>query len=273
MSDANLEPSPRSRLKEEGHLNHKTQVAPSTSGYHELAEDFRHPQALVEAGASIGRGTRIWACAHVLAGATIGDACNICDHTFIEGGVRVGNRVTIKCGVYLWDGMTIEDDVFIGPGAVFTNDYRPRSRRHLTTHLKTQLREGCSIGANSTTLPNLVVGRWAMVGAGAVVTRAVPDYALVVGNPARFRAWICRCGEKLSPAAGRLLKCICGRLYEQALENEVKEFAANGSHLNSQGIRLATEFVGATFQPSGHHSGDGRSAGIEPGSPPAAATA
>jgi UDP-2-acetamido-3-amino-2,3-dideoxy-glucuronate N-acetyltransferase len=94
------------------------------------------------------------------------------------------------------------------------------------------LKEGCSIGANSTTLPNLVIGRWAMVAAGAVVTRNVPDYALVVGSPARFRAWVCRCGEKLSSATDRILNCQCGRTYEQAAANEVKEFAANASHHN-----------------------------------------
>ena len=258
MSDANLETSPLSRLKAGGKLNGKSHAAPTASANHEMAEDFRHPHALVETGASIGRGTRVWAFAHVLAGATVGDECNICDHTFIEGGVRVGHRVTLKCGVYLWNGMTIEDDVFIGPGAVFTNDYRPRSQRHLKTHLKTLLREGCSIGANSTTLPNLAIGRWAMVGAGSVVTREVPDYALVVGSPARFRAWICRCGEKLSPASGRLLKCECGRLYEQVAENEVKEIAANGSHQNLHMTRMATDFGGTTFPGNGRRSNNGQ---------------
>lgn len=92
---------------------------------------FQHPMAVVEAGAVIGRGTRIWAFAHVLSGAVIGEECNICDHTFIEGQVRIGNRVTIKCGVYLWDGLILEDDVFIGPAAAFTNDLHLRSRNPL----------------------------------------------------------------------------------------------------------------------------------------------
>jgi UDP-2-acetamido-3-amino-2,3-dideoxy-glucuronate N-acetyltransferase len=167
-------------------------------------------------------------------GAILGEDCNICDHTFIEGGVRIGNRVTIKCGVFLWDGLTLEDDVFIGPNAVFTNDSRPRSKRHLKTYPQTVLKQGCTLGANSTMLPGITIGRWAMVGAGSIVTHDVPDYALVVGSPARWRAWVCRCGEKLFPASGRLLGCACGRSYEQVAENEVKEFAANGSHQNQR---------------------------------------
>jgi UDP-2-acetamido-3-amino-2,3-dideoxy-glucuronate N-acetyltransferase len=198
-----------------------------------------HPQALVETGAAIGKRTRVWAFAHVVAGAIIGDDCNICDHTFIEGGVLIGNRVTVKCGVYLWNGLTVADDVFIGPAAVFTNDYRPRSQHYLANPLKTLLKEGCSIGANSTILPNLTVGRWAMVGAGAVVTRSVPDHALVVGNPARWQAWVCRCGEKLSPAAGLRLNCTCGRSYEK-LDNGVKEVARVGRPQNGAANHMAT---------------------------------
>lgn len=258
MSDANSGRSAHSRFERGGSLNGEPHAGASASGNQELAEDFRHPQSLAETGVSIGRGTRVWACAHVLAGAMIGEECNICDHTFIEGGVRMGNRVTLKCGVYLWDGMTVEDDVFIGPGAVFTNDFRPRSLRHLKAPFKTLLQKGCSIGANSTTLPNLTIGRWAMVGAGSVVTRGVPDFALVVGSPARFRAWICRCGEKLSPASGRLLKCACGRLYEQIAENEVKEFAANGRLQGLPENRAVTDFRESTIK------GNGRSGGIEP---------
>jgi UDP-2-acetamido-3-amino-2,3-dideoxy-glucuronate N-acetyltransferase len=230
----------------------------SASGDYEPGRYFQHPQALVEAGATIGKGTRIWAFAHVLAGAVIGEDCNLCDHTFVEGGVRLGNRVTIKCGVFLWDGITIEDDVFIGPGAALTNDYRPRSQRHLKTDLKTLLRKGCSLGANSTTLPNLTIGRWAMVGAGSVVTRDVPDYCLVVGSPARFRAWICRCGEKLASASGRFLDCACGRSYEQTAKNEVKEFAANGSHTNRPGNGVTMDFNGPIIQSNEHPSANGR---------------
>ena len=110
---------------------------------------FQHPQAIIENGALIGRGTRVWAFAHILPGAVIGEDCNICDHTFIEGAVRVGNCVTIKCGVFLWDGVVVGDDVFIGPNAAFTNDRLPRSGRHPARYLKTVLEEGCSLGANT----------------------------------------------------------------------------------------------------------------------------
>jgi acetyltransferase-like isoleucine patch superfamily enzyme/CheY-like chemotaxis protein len=197
----------------------KTSYA-STNGH---CINFIHPKAIVDEGALIGKGTRVWAFAHIVSGATVGDDCNICDHTFIESGVHMGNRVTVKCGVFLWNGLTIEDGVFIGPNAVFTNDYRPRSKKYLQQPDQTLLKEGCTLGAHSTTLPGITVGRWAMVGAGSVVTHDVPDFGLVVGSPARLRGWICRCGEKLSYASSRLLACRCGRFYEQISENEVKE--------------------------------------------------
>src|ERR1039457_4492869 len=136
---------------------------------------FIHPQALVDTGVSIGNGTRIWAFAHIVKGAVVGDDCNICDHTFVEGGVRIGNRVTIKCGVYLWDGLVLEDDVHVGPCATFTNHLRPRSKVHPESFPVTTLCQGCSIGANATILPGIVIGAWAMVGAAATVTRNVPD--------------------------------------------------------------------------------------------------
>jgi UDP-2-acetamido-3-amino-2,3-dideoxy-glucuronate N-acetyltransferase len=152
---------------------------------------FKHPQAVVESN-RIGTNTRIWAFAHILPGAVIGENCNICDHTFIENEVVVGRNVTIKSGVQLWDGILIEDDVFIGPNATFTNDPFPRSKQHLSEHPKTILRKGASIGANATLLPGIVVGRNAMVGAGAVVTRNVPPNAIVVGNPARITGYVSR---------------------------------------------------------------------------------
>lgn len=172
-----------------------------------------HENAIVEKGASIGKRTRVWAFAHILSGAKIGDDCNICDHTFIEGKVVVGDRVTLKCGVYLWDGINIEDDVFVGPGAVFTNDRKPRSRKYPSDYLKTHLREGCSIGANSTVLAGLTIGCWSMVGAGSVVTRSVPDFGVVWGNPARFQYWICRCAETLKFDASDVATCQCGARY------------------------------------------------------------
>jgi acetyltransferase-like isoleucine patch superfamily enzyme len=188
-----------------------------------------HEKAIVDPGAAIGAGTRVWAFAHILSGAVIGEDCNICDHTFIEGVVRLGDRVTLKCGVYLWDGLVLEDDVFVGPCAAFTNDLRPRSRQHLERHPIITLRQGCSIGANATILPGLTIGRFAMVGAGAVVTRNVPDFALVAGNPARFRAWICRCGQKIGPLGQGGALCACGHGYELQTDQSLQETSAAAS--------------------------------------------
>ena len=149
-----------------------------------------HPTALVDAGAQVGPGTRVWAFTHVLAGAVVGADCNICDHVFIEGGVRVGDRVTVKSGVQLWNGITLEDDVFVGPNATFTNDLFPRSRMHPEEFARTLVRKGASIGANATVLAGRTVGVNAMVGAGAVVTQDVPPNAIVTGNPARITGYV-----------------------------------------------------------------------------------
>jgi acetyltransferase-like isoleucine patch superfamily enzyme len=148
-----------------------------------LSSVFIHDRALVETE-SIGSGTRIWAFAHVMSGAVIGRDCNICDHTFVEGNVVIGDRVTIKSGVYLWDGVRVEDDVFIGPQATFTNDRFPRSRQPFEL-LITTLRRGASIGAGAVVLPGVTIGERTMIGAGAVVIADVPDDVVVVGNPAR----------------------------------------------------------------------------------------
>lgn len=150
---------------------------------------FAHPNAIVETD-RIGKNTRIWAFAHILPGAVIGEDCNLCDQTFIENDIIVGNRVTIKSGVQLWDGITVEDDVFIGPNATFTNDTFPRSKQYPEQFARTIIRKGASIGGNATILPGLVIGQFAMVGAGTVVTKDVPPYAIVVGNPARIIGYV-----------------------------------------------------------------------------------
>ena len=150
---------------------------------------FQHPNALVESE-YIGARTRIWAFAHILHGAKIGEDCNICDGVFVEGKVVIGDRVTVKCGVQLWDGVVLEDDVFVGPNATFTNDHFPRSRVYPSEYPKTTVHQGASIGANATILPGITVGKRAMVGAGAVVTRSVPAGAVVLGNPARILRYI-----------------------------------------------------------------------------------
>lgn len=146
---------------------------------------FIHEDAICESK-NIGVGTRIWAFAHVLPQAVIGNNVNICDGVFIENDVVIGDDVTIKCGVQIWDGLVIEDGVFVGPNVTFCNDKMPRSKRHPDVYLKTTVKFGASIGANATILPGLTIGQHAMVGAGAVVTCDVPPYATVVGNPARI---------------------------------------------------------------------------------------
>lgn len=146
---------------------------------------FQHDQAICES-ADVGERTRIWAFAHVLPGARIGADCNICDNVFIENDVVVGDRVTVKCGVQLWDGIRLADDVFVGPNATFSNDRFPRSRHYQERPAVTTVGPGASIGANATMLPGISIGRGAMIGAGAVVTKDVPANAVVAGNPARI---------------------------------------------------------------------------------------
>jgi len=172
-----------------------------------------HPLALVET-ASIGPGTRIWAFAHVLKGARIGSQVKIGDHCFIENDVIIGDHVIIKNGISIWDGVTIEDGAFLGPNVALTNDHFPRSGFPKGLE-RTLIGKGASIGANSTIVAGVTLGAYCTVGAGSVVTRSVPAYALAYGNPARCRGWVCACGLKLGPAAesGRTV-CACGRGYE-----------------------------------------------------------
>ena len=183
---------------------------------------FVHEQGICEAD-EVGRGTRIWAFAHVLPGARIGADCNICDGVFIEGGARIGDRVTIKSGVQLWDGVVLEDDVFVGPNATFTNDPFPRSRKWLEEYPKTLVGHGASIGANATILPGLEIGRGAMVGAGAVVTRPVPPNAIVSGNPARIHGYAETSASSseptlAAPAPGRTMLGVGGAHLERFAE-------------------------------------------------------
>ena len=171
-----------------------------------------HPLARCESE-HIGEGTRIWAFAHILAGATIGAECNIGDYVFVEDGVTIGNGVTVKNGVQLYRGVRLEDGVFVGPNAVFTNDLRPRAgvRKPPDELLPTVVRKGATIGANATVVCGIEIGSAAMVAAGAVVTRTVPPHALVAGVPARVQRWVCVCGGDLSDAS----QCEeCGRRYE-----------------------------------------------------------
>lgn len=158
---------------------------------------FVHPDGRCESR-NVGAGTRVWAFAHVLPGARIGSDCNICDHVFIENDVVLGDRVTLKCGVQLWDGARIGNDVFIGPNATFTNDAFPRSKQRPPVFLATTVADGASIGANATILPGLKIGRGAMVGAGSVVTHDVPPFAIVRGNPARITGYVSTATERVA---------------------------------------------------------------------------
>lgn len=144
-----------------------------------------HPLADVKTSA-VGANTRVWQYSIIFADAKIGENCNICSHTLIESDVIIGNNVTIKSGVYIWDGSRVEDDVFIGPNATLTNDRMPRSKQYPAKFAGVYLKKGASIGANATILPGVTIGEFAMVGAGAVVTKDVPANAVVVGNPAKI---------------------------------------------------------------------------------------
>jgi UDP-2-acetamido-3-amino-2,3-dideoxy-glucuronate N-acetyltransferase len=182
------------------------------------ASYFAHQSAYVDEGCAIGEGTKIWHFSHVMTGATIGQGCNIGQNVVISPDVVVGNNVKIQNNVSVYTGVVLEDDVFCGPSMVFTNVINPRShisRKH--EYLHTIVRRGATLGANSTIVCGHTVGRYAFVGAGAVVTRDVPDYALVVGNPARVVGWVCECSSKLSGVQvdDRPLVCkACGSAYQ-----------------------------------------------------------
>lgn len=179
---------------------------------------FIHPHALCESE-SVGAGTRVWAFAHVMQGAVVGQKCNICDHAFIESGAVVGNGVTVKNNVLLWDGVTVEDEVFLGPNVVFTNDPNPRSaiKKGSDQLSKTLVKRGATIGANSTVVCGIAIGEHSFVGAGSVVTSDVDSFALVFGNPARRRGWMCVCGRRLDAT----LHCTCGRTYTETSDDRL----------------------------------------------------
>ncbi|WP_169083623.1 acyltransferase [Paenibacillus sp. PL91] len=179
---------------------------------------FKHEQALVETD-NIGDDTRVWAFTHILSGAKIGKNCNINDHTFIENDVVLGDNVTVKSGVYIWDGVRISDNVFIGPNVTFTNDLNPRSKQYPIEFEKTIINEFASIGANSTIIAGNSIGKYAMVGAGSVVTKSIPNHTLWYGNPAAMRGYVCTCGQKLN----NNYSCdICLKKYE-LINNQITE--------------------------------------------------
>jgi acetyltransferase-like isoleucine patch superfamily enzyme len=173
---------------------------------------YIHPSSLV-ATKNIGKNTRIWAFVNILEGAQIGENCNVCDHCFIENDVVIGNNVTIKCGVYIWDKTRIGNDVMVGPNVVFTNDLRPRSKFFDKDFYPVIIEDGASLGANSTLLAGITIGKYAMTGIGSVITKNVKNHALVYGNPAKQHGWVDFEGNKLTKKATNLWESPNGQLF------------------------------------------------------------
>ncbi len=175
---------------------------------------FAHKTAIIESN-SIGNNTRIWAYVHVMKGAKIGKNCNIGNGCFIEANSKIGDNVVVKNNVSIWDGVEIKNNVFVGPNAVFTNDLKPRVKNIKPDFelSKTLVNEGASLGANCTILSDIVIGKYSMIGAGAVVTKDVPDFTLVTGVPAKHHSYVCVCSKLLKAKANSLFCVSCKRRY------------------------------------------------------------
>jgi UDP-2-acetamido-3-amino-2,3-dideoxy-glucuronate N-acetyltransferase len=188
---------------------------------------FVHESSYVDDGAQVGKGTKVWHFSHIMPGCTVGERCNIGQNVVIMPGVAVGDGVKIQNNVSLYTGVTIEDDVFLGPSCVFTNVINPRSFiERKDEYRETTVKKGASIGANATIVCGHDIGRYAFVGAGAVVTEDVPDYALVYGSPARVMAYVCQCGQRLSFEGGAARCDACGRTYSATAQGAVGEVTA-----------------------------------------------
>lgn len=185
---------------------------------------FLHESSYVDEGCEIGEGTKIWHFSHIMGGCTIGKRCNIGQNVVISPGVVLGDGVKIQNNVSVYTGVVCEDGVFLGPSCVFTNVINPRAFiERKSEYRKTTVKRGASIGANATIVCGHDIGRYAFVGAGAVVTKSVPDYALVYGSPARIQGYVCRCGDKLQFEEGKATCHACGMHYEMNEKNDVKE--------------------------------------------------
>lgn len=185
-----------------------------------MTDYYVHPSSFVDDGAEIGSGTKIWHFCHVMPGAEIGEGCNIGQNAFIAGDVRIGNNVKIQNNVSVYAGVTIEDDVFLGPSMVFTNVINPRSHvNRRGEYMVTRVKRGATIGANATVVCGTTLGEYAFIGAGAVITKDVPAYALVYGTPGKIQGWMCQCGIQLHFAddkAGEYAICeSCGTRYNR----------------------------------------------------------
>lgn len=178
-----------------------------------------HPTAIVDAGANIGDGSRVWHWVHICAGARIGRDCSFGQNVFVGNDVVVGNNVKVQNNVSIYDAVTLEDDVFCGPSMVFTNVVNPRSAvSRKSEYRRTRVGRGASIGANATVICGHDIGEYAFIGAGAVVTSDVPPYALMMGMPARRAGWMCRCGVRLPTSRGQVACPGCGVPYEVSEE-------------------------------------------------------
>lgn len=177
----------------------------------------KHKTAEIEKGAKIGKGTKIWHHCQIKKSAKIGDNCTIGHNCFIGGGAVIGNNVKIQSNVDVWDKVCLEDYVFVGPSVVFTNDKNPRSKypKLKKDWFPTLVKEGATIGANATIVCGVVVGKWSMTGAGTVIIKDVPEYALVVGNPGKVIGWICECGERLEFSKNEIQCKECQRKYQK----------------------------------------------------------
>lgn len=176
---------------------------------------FVHESSYVDEGCEIGEGTKIWHFSHIMKGCKIGKRCNIGQNVVISPGVELGEGVKIQNNVSVYTGVVCEDGVFLGPSCVFTNVINPRAFiERKSEYRKTVIKKGASVGANATIVCGHNVGRYALVGAGSVVTKDVPDYAMVYGVPAEVRGWVCRCGEQIEFSGGRAVCRSCGKRYQ-----------------------------------------------------------